>query len=386
MKNIFLLLLSSTVLLTACNKNGTPKPDHSGMFIKFFGGAKYDTGYSVKESGDGGFVIVGSMIGVERSDKNCYIVKTDADGNKLWEQNFGVDLYDEEATDVHVDGQGNYLVAGYSKNSKDSSDFLLLKYSKDGLLMHTATYGLANRNEMAQFISVTADGGILLAGSRQQANSTQLNMFVVKVSMDTITWQKDLGLNALYDQIGTIVELPNSNLLWCGTVNRNAETDLRITMTDAHSNLKWDLSIGEGDGKSQSGKQIQLTTDGNFIVGGTELSGEGSMPLLAKINAFGTLLWQTQPGGLGGAVNSVYPTSDGGYILAGEKDSDYLLMQTDASGALTWEKNYGGKGIDRASRVIQSGDGFLVIGTVFVSNNTLMGLIKTDNKGEASKQ
>lgn len=386
MKKIFFAVASISVLLLSCNKNNNPKPDHSGLFIKFFGGAKDDAGYSVKESGDGGFIIVGATMAPGKTDKDCYIVKTDSDGNKIWDRTFG-DQYDQEGFDVKVDRQGNYIVVGYRKNSKDSSDFMLLRYNKEGALLDTFFYGLAERNEAAKFVTVTSDGGILIAGTRQQANGPQVNMYVVKTNLDTITWQKDLGLNALYDQIGTIVELPSSDLLWCGTVNRGTETDLRITMSDAYSNLKWDLSIGEGDGKNQEGKEIQATIDGNYVVGGSEISPEGNKALLAKINQYGTVLWQTYPGGTGRAANSVYPCAGGGYILAGQVDDNYMLMKTDDNGNMSWEKNYGGTGPDQASRVVETGDkGFLLIGTVYAANNTLMGLIKTNDKGDINKK
>ncbi len=386
MKYIFFFIITFPVLFFSCNKNDHPKPDNSGMFIKFFGGAKDDVGYAVKESGDGGFVLVGALIPEGRSDKNCYIVKTDADGNKIWDHSFGKE-YDEEALDVKVDPAGNYWVAGYQKNAQDSSDFLLLKYSKDGILMDTFSYGIKDRNEIARFVTVTAEGGILLAGTRQQAGSTQLNMYFVKLLADTVAWQKELGLNALYDQVGTVVELPSRDLLWCGTVNRGTETDLRICRTDAYSNLKWDISIGEGDGKNQSGKEIHPTQDGNFIIGGTEISQGSTTALLIKVNEYGTVLWQTAPGGAGIAVNSVYPCSDGNYVLAGEKEKDYLLMQTDQEGNFRWEKRYGGGGTDKASRVVQTGDnGFLLIGTVYVANNTLLGVIKTDPQGEVNRK
>jgi hypothetical protein len=382
----FVWTMSIAMLLFSCNKNNHPKPDHSGMFIKFFGGAKEDAGYSVKESGDGGYIIVGSTTVKGREDKNSYIVKTDSDGNKIWDNSFG-DVYDEEALDVKLDSEGNYLVVGYKKNDKDSSDFLLLKYSREGVLLWNFSYGLPERNEQARFVTTTSEGGVLIAGTRQQAVGSQMNMYLVKLNEDTVAWQKDLGLNALYDEIGTVVELPDNDLLWCGTVNRGNETDLRISRSSAYSNLKWDLSIGEADGKNQQGKEIQLVTDGNFIIGGTETTDAGHTGLLVKVNEYGTVFWQTQPGGLGTTVNSVYPSSDGGYILAGQKEDNYLLLKTNSDGNLSWEKQYGGSGVDNASKVIGlSNGGYMLIGTVFVANNTLIGLMSTDQQGEVNKK
>jgi hypothetical protein len=384
-KNLF-LLIGCFIFLSGCNKNDKAKPDHSGLFIKFFGGAKSDDGFSVKESGDGGFVIVGSSINDKEQDKNLYIVKTDSDGNKIWDYKFG-GAYDQEGFDVKVDANGNYLVAGSTKDSTGLGDFLVLQYSKDGILMKTFVYGQPDRNEVAKFITITSDGKVLVAGSKQQLAGPHINMYLLKTNLDTLVWEKDLGIAALYDTIGTIVEMPDKNLLWCGTVSRGNETDVRISMTDEYSNLNWDYSIGEGDGMSQTGKEIQATSDGNYIIGGSQTSGGSSSAFLVKVNPLGTVLWKSQPGGNGKTINSVASCSDGGFILTGTNNNDYLLLKTDADGGESWEKTYGGSGLDKASKVIQTGDGgFLMIGTVTISNNTTLGLMKANSKGEITKK
>jgi hypothetical protein len=385
MKYSLLLSIICFVLLCSCHKNDTAKPDHSGLFIKFFGDAKNGSGFSVKESGDGGYIIVGSVIPDGRQDKDLYIVKTDADGNKIWDNKYG-DIYDQEGSDVKIDNAGNFLVAGYTTAKNDSTDFLVLQYNKDGILLKTFIYGQADRNEAAKFISTTSDGGVLVAGSIEQLSSKQINMYLVKTNLDTLIWQKSIGLNTLYNSIGTIVEMPSKNLLWCGTVNRGNETDLRITSTDEYSNLNWDYSIGENNGINESGMEIQPTTDGNYIIGGTQISGGNSSALLVKIDSLGTSLWQTQPGGSGKIINSVYPSKDGGFVLAGSMSDNYLLMKTDGNGGESWEQNYGGNQVDQANKVIQTSDGgYLMIGTVTVSNHTLLGLMKMNNNGKLSK-
>jgi hypothetical protein len=384
MRKTFLFFVGWLVFLCACHQKDTPNPDHSGLFIKFFGGAKNGSGFSVKESGDGGYIIVGSVIEDNQTDKDLYLVKTDANGNKIWDNTYS-GVNNQEGLDVTVDNAGNYLVAGYTTAANDSTNCLVLQYTNTGVLLKTFISGQSNVNERAHFIRVTSDGNILVAGSQQLQGSSsgQLSMFILKTNLDTLIWQKSIGLNALYNAIGTIVETPAKNLLFCGTVNRGNETDVRISMTDPLGNLRWDYSIGENDGISERGMQLQATLDGNYIIGGTQKVGSDSSALLIKIDSLGNALWATQPGGAGKAVYSVFPTTDGGYILAGTASNNYLLMKTDDKGNEGWEQHYGGGESDQANKVIQTSDGgYLMIGTVYVANHTVLGLMKTNSSGK----
>ena len=385
MKSYF-LLFPIIVLFSTCNKNNTPKPDHSGMFMKFFGGAYNDAGFSVEQTSDGGFVIVGSTISEGRIDKDVYLVKTDTDGNKVWERKYG-GLYDEEGLDIKIDKAGNFFVAGYVKNKKDSSDCLLLKFDKSGLLLKSFIIGLQAYNEEAKFITLDEEKNILIAGTREKSENGQKNMYMVKTNMDSVIWERELGLHGLYNDIGTVVETSDHKFLWCGTTSNGNYTDVRICLTDRYSNLYWSYVLGEGDEYSQSANEIRATQDDNYIIAGTQKDLKSNISAyLAKVSPTGELLWSKQPGGQGKSINSVYPLNDGGFVMAGISKEDYLLMKTDQEGNEIWERTYGGNGKDEAKKIIQTTDSdLLVIGTVFISNNYALGLLKTNAKGLINK-
>jgi hypothetical protein len=80
--------------------------------------------------------------------------------------------------------------------------------------------------------------------------------------------------------------------------------------------------------------------------------------------------WARTYGGTSADVaNSVQPTADGGYIVAGSTssfgagDTDAWVLKLDAKGNVLWQKTYGGAGEDGASAVQPTTDGgYLVVG------------------------
>jgi hypothetical protein len=65
-------------------------------------------GYSVKQTSDNGFIVVGTSIG---TDSHIFLIKTDSVGNLTWTQDFG-DVTDDAAYWVEQTSDGGYIIAG----------------------------------------------------------------------------------------------------------------------------------------------------------------------------------------------------------------------------------------------------------------------------------
>ena len=84
--------------------------------------------------------------------------------------------------------------------------------------------------------------------------------------------------------------------------------------------------------------------------------------------------WQQNIGGsLTDYAYSIQPTNDGGYIVAGSSSSnngdisgnhglnDFCIIKLSASGAIVWQKSYGGSGDDIARSIEQTTDGGYIV-------------------------
>lgn len=214
------------------------------------------------------------------------------------------------------------------------------------------------------------------------------------------------------------------------TDDGNGDLDYYIWKMDEKGNLDWQKSFG-GSGADLL-QSIRLTKDGGFILAGTSDSQKGVHKKdscrghqdfwIIKLNAKGAEQWQRTIGGSGQELlQSIIPTSDGGYIVGGSSSSnksgrlhnglddlfgkkensyggfDYFVVKLDNKGEIEWQKSYGGQYADELRSIVQARDGGFLLGGSSNSpdsgnkNEKSYGesdywILKLDQKGEVEWQ
>jgi hypothetical protein len=91
-----------------------------------------DLGYGLDQTSDGGFVMTGEMYrnaGVDPTD--FYIIRTDANGDTLWTKTVGGDFY-ERSYDIKQTTDGGYIVVGRTDSyGAGDDDFYVVKLAPD---------------------------------------------------------------------------------------------------------------------------------------------------------------------------------------------------------------------------------------------------------------
>jgi type II secretory pathway pseudopilin PulG len=82
-----------------------------------------------------------------------------------------------------------------------------------------------------------------------------------------------------------------------------------------------------------------------------------------------TTFLKTIGGSFDDMAHSIQQTSDGGYIVAGESASDFLIVKLNSSGNIQWAKTIGGTDYDYAYSIQQTSDGgYMVAGWSYISS------------------
>jgi hypothetical protein len=101
--------------------------------------------------------------------------------------------------------------------------------------------------------------------------------------------------------------------------------------------------------------------------------------------------WQKSLGGSNNDVaNSIQPTADGGYIVAGYSlsndgdvsnnhgNEDFWVVKLNSTGSIAWQKSYGGSSIDIAYSIKQTTDGgYIVAGQTYSNDGDVTNNIST---------
>jgi hypothetical protein len=94
---------------------------------KTFGGSEDDKGYDVQQTQDKGYIIVGETEFLSSNKWNVYMIKTDSLGNLQWQMDDGAAGYDEGYS-VQQTMDGGYIIVGeYFKTSEEDTDIYLIK-------------------------------------------------------------------------------------------------------------------------------------------------------------------------------------------------------------------------------------------------------------------
>jgi len=171
------------------------KTDSDGKHLwkRTYGGTTSDYGYSVQQTSDGGYIIAGWTDSFGGSDSDVYLIKTDASGNTLWTRTYGGTSSDYGYSVQHT-SDGGYIIAGDTDSFGGSDrDVYLIKTDASGDTLWTRTYG-GTRWDGGNSVQQTSDGGYIIAGYTESFGSGGRYVYLIKTDAggDTL-WTRNYG-------------------------------------------------------------------------------------------------------------------------------------------------------------------------------------------------
>jgi hypothetical protein len=306
----------------------------SWEWFKTFGGSEDDSGSSVQQTSDGGFILVGTTTSFGAGGFDVWLIKTDADGNKLWEKTFG-GIRDDRGHSVQQTSDGGFILLGWTESfDAREADVWLIKTDASGNIEWDRTFGGSDRDKGSS-VQQTSDGGFILVGYTESFGAGWADVWLIKTDADgNKLWEKTFG-GSRRDWGSSVQQTSDGGFIIVGYTTSFGAGDVWLIKTDANGNKQWDRTFGGSDW--DEGWSVQQTSDGGFIiVGWTWSFGAGGPDVwLIKTDADGNKQWDRTFGGSDWDWGfSVQQTRDGGFILVGSTESfgagdyDVLLIKS----------------------------------------------------------
>jgi len=250
---------------------------------------RYEIPQRMVQTSDGGFAMVGqAIIGTESSEHgNVYLIRTDANGEHLWEQTYGGSQYDA-GLDLVQTPDGGFLLLGWTYSyGAGQRDFYLIKTDISGNQQWQSTYG-GGGEDIGEGIIALSDGNYLLYGASEIGGYSGV-LHKVTPTGDVI-WSYDYAysdqpLNAFFKAI----ELP------CGSIAATGGTDVQgegnagwLVKTDSEGNELWQRKYNKNE-HTDLFYSVLATDDGGFLLSGVARNTETNSPdaWLLKVDSIG---------------------------------------------------------------------------------------------------
>jgi hypothetical protein len=187
------------------------------IWTKKFGGPEDDWPQTMVSTNDGGLAICGSTRNTQNGVENIYVIKTDAQGNLLWENNYGSPTYDLGKKIIET-SDGGLVVCGQSTNSNAGYlDFIVLRINNDGDEIWQKYFG-SDDAAWGMSIAETSDAGFVACGAIRKSGSENISVWLVKVDENGIEeWNKQIGIVENQKNFGMdIINTNAGGLAICG--------------------------------------------------------------------------------------------------------------------------------------------------------------------------
>ncbi|HLP93896.1 MAG TPA: T9SS type A sorting domain-containing protein [Saprospiraceae bacterium] len=257
------------------------------------------------------------------------------------------------------------------------------------------TYG-GTLSDGARSLQQTTDSGFIVVGTSVSddgdvADPMGFNdCWLLKLnSMGNLQWQRSLG-GTNHDNAYSVKETSEGGFVVAGfsfsndgdVSGNHGGADAWVVKLDSGGAILWQRCYG-GSGTEEAW-DIEETSDGGFVFVGRSSSSDGDLSVnngsfdfwVVRLNQQGDLIWQKSLGGSNLDIGySLTQTKDGGYIVAGESqsddgdvtqnqgNSDFWVIKLAADGKIVWEYSFGGSALDRANDIQPARDsGYVVFG------------------------
>jgi len=375
---------------------------------KNYGGSSDEYLHHTSKSHGSGYIMLGDTYSSDidvtgnNGQSDCWLVKTSETGAIEWQKNYG-SMGDDYGSQIQATNDGGYIFVGTASNATGDvtahhggyGDVWVVKIDANGNIDWQKCYG-GTEYDMGINISQTSTGNFIIGASTSSTDGDVASpapggygdfwVFMID-NLGNIMWEKAIG-SPEFDILMDLEITSSGGCVVSGVVggsgghvtNYYGQDDAWVVKLDATGNIVWENTFGGT--QRDEGNAISVLPTGDLILAFTSSSSDGTMSSnngdgdmwIAKLSSTTlTLDWaQSFGGSLPEEARSILVQSDG-IVIAGSTSSsngdvssnhgqvDGWVIKVDNSGALVWDKSFGGSLNDYVSDVIElSGNNFAI--------------------------
>lgn len=341
---------------------------------KTFGGTLNDLGFDMEQT-TGGYILAGHSSSSDDDvtgslgAQDFWVLEIDTNTNILWQKSYGGTANDY-CTDLLPSGDGGWILAGSTlsvdgdiTDNAGEKDGWIFKIEADGDILWQFTYGGPSDDQINGVIPTT-DGGFLCMGESKsvsgdvESNAGLDDVWILKLNADgEMEWVKNYG-GTKKDVAYSAVELSDGYIIVGSAASTDGDVvgnhseagefkeDYWVLRLETDGDLVWATCYGGT--KDEDAREILLTADGTYFIGGSAKSNDGDVSAhygevsrydfwVIEIDEDGTLLVNKNFGGSNNDnLYDMVPDLDGNYILTGQTASaDNDVIGHHGSGSTT---------------------------------------------------
>jgi len=230
--------------------------------------------YSVQQTSDGGYMLAG-YLKQPSSPYWLWLVKTDSEGNTLWNKTYASDIGNSEPQWVaQQTSDEGYIAAGarlWNDNGTERHEMWLIKTDSEGNELWNRTYNSIQNWAMAYSVWQTTDGGYVVGGYESSPESNFGAALLIKTdSLGKEQWNRTYPAARIFSLQQTTDEgyILGGTMYYSGS---NDYSDFWLLKTDSSGNTQWNRTYDCArwtESEFEEAYSVQQTSDGGYILAG----------------------------------------------------------------------------------------------------------------------
>ncbi len=152
-------------------------------FDTTYGGSNWDYGYSLAPTDDGGYILAGDTKSFGAGAGQSYdgwLVKIDSNYDTLWTSAFGTRGGDDIAYSVNTHPDGGYVLTGETMTAANGKDVWVIKTDANGDSLWQGFWG-GTDNDQGNSVFVTEDQGYFIVGQTQSFGAGSHDFYLIRL-------------------------------------------------------------------------------------------------------------------------------------------------------------------------------------------------------------